>query len=77
MSTNRHALVHEVIPYMDILHEHLVRFQDDPVLTSVVRAASARGIEVINRYYSKTDQSVIYRIAMSTYSIHQSPSAAR
>ena len=65
MSTNRHALVHEVIPYMDILTEHLARFKDDHVLHPVVCAASEQGIEVINQYYSKTDQSVIYRIAMS------------
>ena len=65
MSTNRHALVHEVIPYMDVLTEHLARFKEDPVLNSIIRAASERGIKVINRYYSKTDQSVVYRIAMS------------
>ena len=69
MSTNKHALVHEVIPYMDILTEHLARFKDDRVLHPVVRAASERGIEVINRYYSKTDQSVVYRIAMGMSSI--------
>ena len=57
--------MHEVIPYMDILTEHLARFKDDRVLHPVVHAASERGIEVINRYYSKTDQSVVYRIAMS------------
>lgn len=65
MSTNRHALVHKVIPYMDILTEHLARFKEDRVLHPVVRAASERGIEVINQYYSKTDQSAVYRIAMS------------
>ena len=65
MSTNRHALVHEVIPYMDVLTEHLARFKEDSVLNSIIRAASERGIKVINRYYSKTDQSVVYRIAMS------------
>ena len=69
MSMNRHALVHKVIPYMDILTEHLARFKDDTVLSAVVRSAAERGMEVINRYYSKTDQSVIYRIAMSKWSI--------
>ena len=68
MSTNRHALVHEVIPYMDILTEHLARFKDDTVLNAVVRSAAERGMEVINRYYSKTDQSIVYRIAMSKWS---------
>ena len=65
MSTNRHALVHEIIPYMDILMEHLACFKDGNDLTPVVWAASARGMEVINKYYSKTDQSVLYRVAMS------------
>ena len=64
--------MHEVIPYMDILTEHLARFKDDHVLHPVVRAASERGIEVINRYYSKTDQSVVYRIAMSASCHHDS-----
>lgn len=68
MSTNKHALVHEVIPYMDILTEHLAHFKDDHALTPVVRAGASRGIEVINRYYSKTDHSVVYRIAMSELS---------
>ena len=67
MSTNRNALIHEVIPYMDILTEHLAKFKDNAALKPVIRVGAARGIEVINRYYSKTDYSMVYHVAMSMY----------
>lgn len=36
----------------------------DPHLHVTVRAAAARGIKVLNKYYSKTDESIMYRLAM-------------
>lgn len=31
----------------------------------MVRVAAARGLAVLNKYYSKTDESVMHRVAMS------------
>lgn len=60
-------LVHEVIPYIDILTEHLDDFADDDTLVATVRAAAERGRVVLNKYYKKTDESIVYRIAMSKH----------
>lgn len=59
--------MHEVIPYIDIFTTHLDDFADEPELTPSVRAAAQRGRHVLNKYYERTDESIIYRIAMSQY----------
>ena len=64
MSKGDYALVHNVIPAMDILTEHLDAFKDNTELKAIVRVAAARGLEIMNKYYSRTDESTIYRIAM-------------
>ena len=63
------ALVHEVIPVIDILTQHLDKFSDNLVLHPSVHAAAARGRIVLNKYYSRTDRSMVYRIAMGMYLI--------
>ncbi|TDL14850.1 hypothetical protein BD410DRAFT_733533 [Rickenella mellea] len=59
-------LVHEVIPLIDSLTDTLAAAVIDEALHPVVRAAMARGVEVLNKYYSKTDDSIMYRLAMRT-----------
>ena len=66
MSNNRHALVHEVIPYIDVLTDHMDKFVANEELKPIIWAAAARGRKMLDRYYSKTDESKVYRIAMST-----------
>lgn len=66
ISTSTRALVHEVIPYIDILTEHLDDYTDNKDLAPCVRAATQRGRVVLNKYYERTDESIVYRIAMST-----------
>lgn len=61
--------MHEVIPYIDILTEHLDDYTADLELAPSVRAAAQRGRAVLNKYYECTDESIIYRIAMSSYLI--------
>ena len=60
--------MHEVIPYMDVLTAHLDDFQDNLALTSAIRAAAKRGRLMLSKYYSLTDETPIFRIAMSTFS---------
>ncbi|TDL13239.1 hypothetical protein BD410DRAFT_735585, partial [Rickenella mellea] len=57
-------LVHEVIPLIDKLTDTLAAAVIDESLHTAIRAAMARGVEVLNRYYSKTDDSIMYRCAM-------------
>ncbi|OJT15227.1 hypothetical protein TRAPUB_8205 [Trametes pubescens] len=64
ISTSSRALVHKVIPYIDILTEHLDDFADDNTLVSTVRAAAEWGRVVLNKYYEKTDELIVYRIAI-------------
>ena len=72
MSRTDYALVHNVIPSMDILTEHLDAFKDNVDLKPVIRVAAARGLMIMNKYYSRTDDSEIYRIAMSKYFVPSS-----
>ena len=58
--------MHEVIPYMDLLTEHVDKFTRDESLAPCVRAAAKRGHKIIDKYYEASDETMIYRVAMST-----------
>ena len=62
---NKVPLIHQVIPIIDIVSEALDEFIDDATLPPAIRSAAVRGSLMLNKYYSKTDESVIFRIAMS------------
>ncbi|PIL35261.1 hypothetical protein GSI_01986 [Ganoderma sinense ZZ0214-1] len=64
ISSNRHALIQDVIPFIDVLTEHVEKFKADTSVSRVVRAAAARGRIILDRYYSRTDEVAIYRVAM-------------
>ena len=57
-------LLHEVIPVMDMLVDQLEDFVQRESTQPIVRAAAACGREVILKYYNKTDDVSMYRIAM-------------
>ncbi|THH18573.1 hypothetical protein EUX98_g8934, partial [Antrodiella citrinella] len=57
-------LLHNVIPIIDVLTERLQATINNITLTPSVRLAAKRGLKVLNKYYSVTDESVMYRIAM-------------
>jgi hypothetical protein len=54
-----------VIPAMDRIDEVLATSAFDSQYSVSVQAALAMGKKTLNRYYSKTDHSEVYRIAMS------------
>ena len=66
ISRSNHPLLHEVIPLIDMLYDRLKIARDNSEHHAVVRAAAARGIVMLNKYYSATDESIMYRAAMST-----------
>ena len=58
-------LLHQVIPIIDSLTTALDEFIDNAALGSAVRHAALRGMLMLNKYYGRTDESILYRIAMS------------
>lgn len=54
---------------MDALSSELDTFRDDKSRHPAVRIAAARGLAVMNKYYSLTDESAIFRVAMSKSTI--------
>jgi hypothetical protein len=67
MSKSSIPRIHEVIPFMDSLFDALEDFASDESLFPAVRMAAVRGRTVLQKYYGKTDDSIIYRIAMSRF----------
>ncbi|KAF8573602.1 hypothetical protein K439DRAFT_948840 [Ramaria rubella] len=57
--------VFEVILIIDILTATLDKFASDHAIFPAVRAAAAKGRHILDKYYSLTDDSIIYRVAMS------------
>ena len=49
---------------MDRLDEHLATAMISPTYSTAIRAAIRIGKQTLNRYYSKTDHSELYRITM-------------
>jgi hypothetical protein len=58
-------LIHKVIPSIDSLTDALSDVRDNQEVNCAVRFAVTKGITMLNKYYSKTDESAIYRVAMS------------
>lgn len=56
-----------VIPAMDHIDETLTSQSLDSDYEPAIRTALGLAKKVLNRYYSATDHSEVYRIAMSTY----------
>lgn len=53
---------------MDHIHEHLSTAAFSAEYPKAIKMALAIGKTTLNHYYSKTDHSEIFRIAMSMYS---------
>lgn len=54
-----------MIPVIDTLTGTLEDTIESKETADMVRVAAARGLKVLNKYYSKTDESVMHRVAMS------------
>lgn len=58
-------LLHAVIPLMNNLVSKLEDFVDDKKLHASARAGASAGRKVLTKYYSLTDESIMYRLAIS------------
>ena len=54
-----------VIPAMDKMHADLTASSENEDYTPAIRAALKLGINLLDKYYSLTDNSEVYRIAIS------------
>jgi hypothetical protein len=61
-----------VIPAMDCIDKVLISNSADADLSVSIRTAVVIGAKTLNRYYSKTDMSEIYRTTMSEWLLHVS-----
>ena len=59
-------LISSVIPRIDALVHVIDTFKDDKSKHPAVRSAAIRGLTILNKYYQKSDESFVYRIAMGT-----------
>ncbi|OJT11245.1 hypothetical protein TRAPUB_12245 [Trametes pubescens] len=71
ISASERALVQDVIPYIDILTNHVDDFTKDVSVSPIVRAAARRGRRILDKYYKCTDETIIYRIAMILHPKHK------
>ena len=69
ISTNKIPLIYQVIPIFDVITMALEDNIENDALPLIVRHAALRGYYMLNKYYSLTDDSIVYRIAMSIISI--------
>jgi len=63
---NKIPLIHQVILIFDVITTALEDNIENDALPLIVRHAALRGYYMLNKYYSLTDDSIVYRIAMST-----------
>ncbi|KAG0700690.1 hypothetical protein DFH29DRAFT_787158, partial [Suillus ampliporus] len=60
-----------IIPAIDHIDEILTSHESDESLNGSVRAALSLGKKTLDRYYSLTDSSEVYRIAMVLHPRHK------
>ena len=65
VSRSNIPLVHEVIPVIDIITGKLLEAMTNDDLPAQVRYGAALGYRLLNKYYSVTDESIMYRLGMS------------
>lgn len=76
MSMSQHPMIHEVIPYMDIINKEFEQTlladkntEDDAPrkVPLVICKAVQKGLIILNKYYVKTDESVMWKTAMCIF----------
>jgi hypothetical protein len=56
-----------VIPAMDFINDKLIAHAHDQTLSLAIKASLTLGKKTLNHYYSLTDSSEVYRIAMGAW----------
>ncbi|KAF8574541.1 hypothetical protein K439DRAFT_1372140, partial [Ramaria rubella] len=64
MSTSKIPQIFKVIPVIDLLTATLDQYASDKKFFPAVHSVAAKGHEILNKYYSLTNDSIVYQIAM-------------
>jgi hypothetical protein len=67
ISQSNIPLIHEVIPLIDMVQNMVDNIREDKKIHPVVRSAVQCASKVVDKYYSKTDEAEIYRVAMGKH----------
>ncbi|PBK60315.1 hypothetical protein ARMSODRAFT_898268 [Armillaria solidipes] len=73
MSKSKFPLIHQVIPLFDSLINKFEDFISNENLFAGVQAAAIHGQAAICKYYSKTDDLIMYRMVMSNVIVVMHP----
>lgn len=65
METNSRPLLHQVIRDMDRLNGELEKLIDNNNTMLPLRHAAVLSLGILDKYYAKTDDSIMYRGALS------------
>lgn len=61
--------VASVIPIMDALHKRLTQIKVEGTPSKAVKRGVQRGINVLDKYYAKTDESALFQTAICEFGI--------
>jgi len=64
-------LLHQVIPIIDYIRNELDKVINDESKLLIVRKAAQNAALVLDRYYARTDESVMYRVAICKCAVPQ------
>ncbi|KAJ3823931.1 hypothetical protein F5880DRAFT_1481273, partial [Lentinula raphanica] len=64
ISSSKYPMLHKVIPIIDVLNKRLEEAVANTALPLVVHRGVQRAIMVLDKYYSKTDESIMWKTAM-------------
>ena len=64
MSALNRPYVADILPLINLLFKHFEIVQADISKSPLVHAAAEKAEALLEKYYSKTDDSVVYRIAI-------------
>lgn len=70
MSDSKRPLIHEVIPLIDQIYLLLEDLEDNVTLLKTIHFGVKAGLKVLDKYYAQTDDSLMYRAAMSGFSYY-------
>lgn len=64
ISTSSYPMLHQVIPMMEILFTEFEAMVNDVDLPDILRRAVQKGLIVLDKYYSLTDESIMWKTVM-------------
>ena len=65
VSSVEKPLIHQIIPLIDQLHTRLTDLRNDNMVHMSICHAANNAIVVLNKYYSRMDECIMYCVAMS------------